>query len=146
MPHQYTIRAPQRDALAAHLKERGIGTMVYYPAPLHLQGLYANLGYGEDSPSTTLHFGQALGTTSQGRSAQYKRQGSGDVLRSPLSMTKGLSKGQGPWSFGPGTKGSGRRLPVSEGASQEVLSLPMYPELTGAQQVVVTEAILGFYE
>jgi len=26
--HQYTIRAPQRDALAAHLKKRGIGTMI----------------------------------------------------------------------------------------------------------------------
>ena len=37
-------------------------------------------------------------------------------------------------------------LPVSEVASREVLSLPMYPELTGAQQIVVTEAILGFYE
>jgi len=47
--HQYTIRAPQRDALAAYLKERGIGTMVYYPVPLHLQGLYASLGYGEGS-------------------------------------------------------------------------------------------------
>ena len=47
--HQYTIRAEQRDALAAYLKERGIGTMVYYPVPLHLQGLYAGLGYGEGS-------------------------------------------------------------------------------------------------
>ena len=47
--HQYTIRVQQRDALAAYLKERGIGTMVYYPVPLHLQGLYAGLGYGEGS-------------------------------------------------------------------------------------------------
>ena len=47
--HQYTIRAPQRDGLAAYLKERGIGTMIYYPVPLHLQGLYAGLGYGEGS-------------------------------------------------------------------------------------------------
>jgi len=44
--HQYTIRAPQRDELAAYLKERGIGTMTYYPVPLHLQRLYAGLGYG----------------------------------------------------------------------------------------------------
>jgi len=83
--HQYTIRAPQRDALATYLRERGIGTMIYYPIPLHLQGLYAGLGYGENS------------------------------------------------------------LPESEKASQEVLSLPIYPELTEGQQVVVAEAIRGFY-
>ena len=83
--HQYTIRAPQRDALAAYLKERGIGTMVYYPVPLHLQGLYASLGYGEGS------------------------------------------------------------LSVSEAASREVLSLPMYPEMTEEQQMMVAEAIREFY-
>lgn len=35
--HQYTIRSQNhpRDALAAGLKEAGIGTMVYYPIPLH---------------------------------------------------------------------------------------------------------------
>lgn len=83
--HQYTIRAQQRDALAAYLKERGVGTMIYYPVPLHLQGLYASLGYGEGS------------------------------------------------------------LPVSETASREVLSLPMYPELTEAQQQEVARAIREFY-
>ncbi|MEM4203714.1 MAG: DegT/DnrJ/EryC1/StrS family aminotransferase [Candidatus Methanomethylicaceae archaeon] len=83
--HQYTIRAPQRDALAAYLKERGIGTMVYYPVPLHLQKLYADLGYGEGS------------------------------------------------------------LPASEAAAREVLSLPMYPELTEAQQYEIAEAIREFY-
>jgi len=83
--HQYTIRAERRDALAAYLKERGIGTMVYYPLPLHLQGLYASLGYGEGS------------------------------------------------------------LPESEAASREVLSLPMYPEITEEQQMMVVEAIRRFY-
>ncbi|MGQ9581654.1 MAG: DegT/DnrJ/EryC1/StrS family aminotransferase, partial [Armatimonadota bacterium] len=47
--HQYTIRVEQQDALATYLKERGIGTMVYYPVFLHLQGLYADLGYGKGS-------------------------------------------------------------------------------------------------
>jgi UDP-2-acetamido-2-deoxy-ribo-hexuluronate aminotransferase len=37
---QYTIEHPQRDALAAHLKEAGIPTAVYYPIPLHLQPAY----------------------------------------------------------------------------------------------------------
>jgi dTDP-4-amino-4,6-dideoxygalactose transaminase len=47
--HQYTIRAPRRDELRAFLKEQGIGTMVYYPLPLHLQEMYAELGPGEGS-------------------------------------------------------------------------------------------------
>jgi len=83
--HQYTIRIPERDRLAARLKERGIGTMIYYPVPLHRQELYAGLGYAEGS------------------------------------------------------------LPASEAASREVLSLPMYPELTEAQQTSITKAIREFY-
>ena len=33
--HQYTIRADNRDELRAALQERGIGTGVYYPTPIH---------------------------------------------------------------------------------------------------------------
>jgi dTDP-4-amino-4,6-dideoxygalactose transaminase len=43
--HQYTIRVEQRDALQKFLSERKIGSTVYYPYPLHLQPLYASLGY-----------------------------------------------------------------------------------------------------
>jgi dTDP-4-amino-4,6-dideoxygalactose transaminase len=84
--HQYTIRAPDRDELQAFLKEQGIGTMIYYPRPLHLQGLYADLG-------------------------------------------------QGPGSY-----------PETEQAAQEVLSLPIYPELTEAQIMEVAEAVARFYD
>jgi dTDP-4-amino-4,6-dideoxygalactose transaminase len=35
--HLYTIRSPWRDALQAHLKERGIASAVHYPRPIHLQ-------------------------------------------------------------------------------------------------------------
>ncbi len=83
--HQYTIRAQRRDALAEYLKGQGIGTMIYYPVPLHLQTMYAGLGYR------------------------------------------------------PGD------LPVAEAAAAEVLSLPMYPELTEEQIARVAEAIRGFY-
>ncbi len=83
--HQYTIRVTERDALAEHLRAHGVGTMIYYPVPLHLQGLYADLGYVEGS------------------------------------------------------------LPVSEQASREVLSLPMYPVLSEAQQMEVVEAIEAFW-
>lgn len=83
--NQYTIRAPKRDELRAYLKEKGVGTEVYYPLPLHLQNCYRNLGY---------------------------------------------SKGA---------------FPVCEQAAEEVLSLPIYAELSEKQQAYVVQAIAGFY-
>ncbi len=83
--HQYVIRAPRRDALREHLRERAIGSEVYYPIPLHLQKCFASLGYR-----------------------------AGD-------------------------------LPETERAAAEVLALPMYPELTAAQQEHVVESIARFY-
>ena len=82
--HQYTIRVAHRDELRGFLNERGIGTMIYYPLPLHLQGLYDDLGYAEGS------------------------------------------------------------LPVCEQAGHEVLSLPIYPELTEEQNQNVVQAIGEF--
>jgi len=35
--HLYVVRTPQRDALAAHLKARGIQTGIHYPVPTHRQ-------------------------------------------------------------------------------------------------------------
>ena len=82
--HQYTIRIEQRDALQKFLNERRIGSTVYYPCPLHLQHLYASLGY---------HAGD---------------------------------------------------FPHAERAAQEVLSLPMYPELRKEQIARVAETIAEF--
>ena len=80
--NQYTIRildrdlnsTPYRDLVRSQLQERGISSMVYYPLPLHLQPVYAGLGYQ------------------------------------------------------PG------QLPVAEKAGREVLSLPMFPDLSATQQ------------
>jgi len=83
--NQYTIRTERRDELQSFLKERGIGTAIYYPLPLHLQPCFAYLGY---------------------------------------------------------KKGS---CPESERAAAEVLSLPIYPELTPAQLDEVIEGVRAYY-
>lgn len=79
--HQYTIRVRNRDAVQQRLADAGVPSTVYYPAPMHLQKMYAHLG---------------------------------------------------------GKPGS---LPVAEQAANEVLSLPVYPELTAAQINRVADAL-----
>jgi dTDP-4-amino-4,6-dideoxygalactose transaminase len=81
--HQYTIRAPERDELAAYLKDQGVATMVYYPVPLHRQPLY------------------------------------GDVVRT--------------------------RAPNADRAAQEVLSLPMSPDLATSDQEYISDLIRSFF-
>lgn len=83
--NQYTIRVQRRDELRDFLAERGIGTGVYYPVPLHLQPCFASLGYRH-----------------------------GD-------------------------------LPVSEALCQDVLSLPVFPELGAERQDGVVSAIRDFF-
>jgi dTDP-4-amino-4,6-dideoxygalactose transaminase len=82
----YAIRVPggRRDALRAHLTERGIGTQIHYPVPIHMQEAAQFLGYRK-----------------------------GD-------------------------------LPVTEKVAGEVLSLPMYPELTDAQIDRVATGVMEF--
>ena len=83
--NQYTLRAPDRDGLVAHLKEKGVGCSVYYPVPMHMQECFRYLGYKE-----------------------------GD-------------------------------FPESEKAAKEVISLPIYPELTQEQLEEVVSAVAEFY-
>jgi len=42
--HQYVIRVDKRDELRNFLTERGIGSEIYYPVPLHLQSCLEYLG------------------------------------------------------------------------------------------------------
>ena len=74
--HQYTVRilGGRRDAVHKRLAEMGVGTMVYYPVPVHKLPVYA---------------------------------------------------------------GSGCHLPVAEQAATEVLSLPIWPQITHEQQEAV---------
>jgi dTDP-4-amino-4,6-dideoxygalactose transaminase len=83
--NQFVVRVPERDRLQTFLQERGVGTEVYYPRPLHLQECFAGLGYRE-----------------------------GD-------------------------------FPHAEAAAHDSLALPIYPELTAAQQRYVISQIQEFY-
>jgi dTDP-4-amino-4,6-dideoxygalactose transaminase len=82
--HLYVVRTPQRDALQAHLRERGIGTGIHYPIPIHLQPFYAENGF---------------------------RRG---------------------------------QFPVTEELCDEILSLPMFPEMTDEQVRHVVARVAQF--
>lgn len=67
--HQLTVRTAHRDALMRHLADRGIGSSVHYPTPLHLQpaildrrpaGSAAGGGPRTDLPVATAAAGEVL--------------------------------------------------------------------------------------
>ena len=55
--HLYVIASERRDALQAHLRERGIGALVHYPVPVHRQPAYAAM-----APRALPHTEQAAAT------------------------------------------------------------------------------------
>ncbi len=55
--HLFVVRSKEREALQAHLKAQGIGTMIHYPVPPHLQEAYRelNLPSGSFPLSEAIH-------------------------------------------------------------------------------------------
>jgi dTDP-4-amino-4,6-dideoxygalactose transaminase len=47
--HLFVVRTPHRERLQQTLKEAGVASAVYYGEPLHLQPVFAQLGYGAGS-------------------------------------------------------------------------------------------------
>jgi dTDP-4-amino-4,6-dideoxygalactose transaminase len=47
--HQYTVQVENRDAVMQSLQAQNVGHAIYYPVPLHLQKVHANLGLGPGS-------------------------------------------------------------------------------------------------
>lgn len=55
--HVFVVRSKRRDALQEHLSANGIGTLIHYPIPPHLQDAYNELGFREGAfpISETIH-------------------------------------------------------------------------------------------
>lgn len=83
--HLYVVRTSRRDALLKHLNEQGIGALIHYPTPIHLQPAYAGQGW---------------------------------------------RKGQ---------------FPVAERLAGEILSLPIFPQMTEADVDRVAAAVRAFF-
>ena len=51
--HIYAVRSKHREELREFLLARGVGALVHYPVPVHLQEAYGDLGYGEGTLPVT---------------------------------------------------------------------------------------------
>jgi dTDP-4-amino-4,6-dideoxygalactose transaminase len=59
--HLYVIRTRRREALMKHLQQAGVGCLIHYPVPIHLQKAYAGRGWKKgDFPVTELCADQIL--------------------------------------------------------------------------------------
>jgi dTDP-4-amino-4,6-dideoxygalactose transaminase len=59
--HLYVLRHPERDQFRARLAEAGIGTVIHYPIPPHLQNAYSDLGFSTgDFPLTERLAGEII--------------------------------------------------------------------------------------
>ncbi|SEA14183.1 DegT/DnrJ/EryC1/StrS family aminotransferase [Acidovorax soli] len=47
--HLYVVQHPKRDALQQALTDAGVGTLIHYPIPPHLQQAYAQVGWRADA-------------------------------------------------------------------------------------------------
>jgi dTDP-4-amino-4,6-dideoxygalactose transaminase/acetyltransferase-like isoleucine patch superfamily enzyme len=58
--HLYVIRVKERDELIAYLKQKGVGTGLHYPIPIHLQESYKHLSLSEGSFPTTEKYSKEI--------------------------------------------------------------------------------------
>jgi dTDP-4-amino-4,6-dideoxygalactose transaminase len=47
--HLYVIRCSERNELQTHLKAQGVGALIHYPVPVHLQPAYKGRLRGTDA-------------------------------------------------------------------------------------------------
>ncbi len=58
--HLYVIQVRERDKFQNFLSEHGIGTMIHYPVPVHLQESYKNLGYQQKDFPVAEHLARKI--------------------------------------------------------------------------------------
>jgi len=59
--HLFVVKCERREELRSFLRDRGVGTQVHYPIPVHLQPAFAGLGLGEGNfPGAERLSGQVL--------------------------------------------------------------------------------------
>lgn len=58
--HLFVVRTARRDQLRAHLEAQGVGTLVHYPVPPHLQKAYAEAGLETASLAETARVAQEV--------------------------------------------------------------------------------------
>ena len=81
------VRSQQRENLQAHLQQQGIGTMIHYPIPPHLQPAYSELGYkqGDFPIAEAIHrevLSLPMGPTMSGAQVTQVIKVTNDYLRS----------------------------------------------------------------
>ncbi len=87
--HQYTIKIENRDEVHKLLQENGIGAMIYYPVPLHLQKLHKELGYKEgDLPLTEKDTKMVMSLPMFPEITEEEQQTVVDTVVKCLNMTK----------------------------------------------------------
>ena len=58
--HLYVIRTNQRESLRNFLTERGIGTAIHYPIPIHLQPAFKSLGFTKGNFPNAERFAESV--------------------------------------------------------------------------------------
>ncbi len=59
--HLFVVRHPKRDQLLDYIKEKGVGALIHYPIPIHLQNAYKHLELGKGTfPRTEEYANQIL--------------------------------------------------------------------------------------
>ncbi|HLX56671.1 MAG TPA: DegT/DnrJ/EryC1/StrS family aminotransferase [Ktedonobacteraceae bacterium] len=125
--HQYTIRVPEesnRDEWAAQLLDRGIGTAVHYPLPMHMQPFY------QESKDFYRIAARPL-----------DEEEIATIVKTPTGPLNG--GGATTMTATRPAEAATRQLHEAEKAARQVLSLPVYPSLSEDELATIVKEVLA---